>query len=73
MYFVDGKEIVPPLKAIEVHTPEHPCYVALQQRKEQSWFMYDFHLTGDLEKKFQLAILCFHLPQKGSGPSPCDN
>jgi len=50
VYFVDGKEIVPPLKAIEDHTPEHPCYVALQHRNEQSWFIYEFNLRGDREK-----------------------
>jgi hypothetical protein len=63
VYFIDGKEISVPLLAIQERTPEHPCYVALTERKEDSWFSYEFHMVGDVNKKVKVAILCFHLPK----------
>jgi hypothetical protein len=62
IYFIDGREISVPLKAIEETTPNHRSFIALTGRTEESWFSYDFHL-GDKEKRVRVAILCFHLPK----------
>jgi hypothetical protein len=63
VYFVDTKEMVAPLKAIEASTPKHPCFVATKGKRDESWFCYEFHLPGDHSRPVQLAILCFHLPR----------
>jgi hypothetical protein len=62
VYFVDAKEMSAPLKALEETTPEHPCFVAVRGKKEESWFSFDFHLPGDNGRSVRLAILSFHLP-----------
>jgi len=62
VYFIDGKEMTGPLKAIEETTPKHGSFVALKGKREQSWFTYELHLQ-DNEKFVQVAILCFHLPK----------
>jgi hypothetical protein len=63
IYFVDTKEILAPLKAIQDSTAEHPCFVALKNKQDQSRFNYEFHLPGDKERIVRTAILCFHLPK----------
>jgi len=60
VYFIDGKEITPPLKSIGEWTPQHPSFAAFIGKIDESWFSYEFYLH-DKEKKVQVAILCFHL------------
>ena len=62
VYFIDGKEIAAPLKAIEDVTPQHRSFVAFDGKREESWFRYGFQLS-DKDKKVQVAVLCFHLPR----------
>jgi hypothetical protein len=62
VYFMQSKEMTEPLKAVQAHTSEHPCFVASRDKKEESWFNYEFHLPGDNGRAVRLAILCFHLP-----------
>jgi hypothetical protein len=62
IYFIDGKEMMAPLQAIEETTPRDPAFVALKGKKEQSWFSYQLHLQ-DAQKMVQTAVLCFHLPK----------
>ena len=63
VYFVDTKEIIAPLKAIEEMTSKHACYVASKGKREDSWFQFEFHLPGDSSRPVHVAILCFHLPK----------
>lgn len=63
VYFVDTKEMMAPLKAIEAMTSEHACYVASRGKREESWFQFEFHLPGDSSRPVHVAILCFHLPK----------
>ncbi|MDT8067935.1 MAG: hypothetical protein ROO76_07170 [Terriglobia bacterium] len=63
VYFMDTKEMSAPLKAIEVDTPGHLCFVKLNGKKDDSWFDYTFHLPGDKGVPIRLSILCFHLPK----------
>jgi hypothetical protein len=63
IYFMDTKEMMAPLKAIEESTPKHAMYVASKGRREESWFSYEFHLPGDPGRSVQVAVLCFHLPK----------
>jgi hypothetical protein len=63
VYFVDKKEMSAPLKAIEESTPQHPCFVKLNSKKNESWFDYTFHLPGDRGIPIRLSVLCFHLPK----------
>jgi hypothetical protein len=62
VYFIKGKEITLPLKAIQETTSQHPSFVTLIRKTEESWFSYEFHLA-DKDKRVKVAILCFHLPQ----------
>jgi hypothetical protein len=63
VYFVRGREMAAPLRAIEEGTPRHTAFVGLAARKEGSWFSYEFHLPGDAEQAVKVAVLCFHLPE----------
>ena len=63
VYFMDTKEMIAPLKAIEESTPKHPTFVASKGRREDSWFSYEFHLPGDPGRHVQMAVLCFHIPK----------
>jgi hypothetical protein len=63
VYFVDTREMIAPLKAIEESTAKHPCYVANKGKREESWFKYEFHLPGDSSRPVHVSILCFHLPK----------
>jgi hypothetical protein len=63
VYFVRGKEMVAPMRAVEESTPRHPAFLSLAARKEDSWFSYELHLPGDVEQTVKVAVLCFHLPE----------
>ena len=63
VYFVDTREMIAPLKAIEESTGKHPRYVANKGKREESWFKYEFHLPGDSSRTVHVSILCFHLPK----------
>lgn len=62
--FIDSKEITAPLKAIEESTPTHSCFVSARDKREESWFTYEFHLPADSGRSLQLAVLCFHIPKQ---------
>jgi len=63
IYFVDNKEIVPVLAAIGESTTQHSCHVRFRDKREESWFNYEFHLPSDKGRRVLLSILCFHLPK----------
>ena len=67
VYFVPTKEMAAPLAAIEASTPNHPCFLSANGKREESWFHYDFHLPGDRARVIHVAILCFHLPNQDAG------
>jgi hypothetical protein len=62
IYFMDTKEVISPLRAIEATTNEHPCFVKFRGKREESWFDYEFHLPGDTSRSVYVSILCFHFP-----------
>lgn len=62
--FIDSKEITTPLKAIEESTPTHPCFISARDKREESWFNYEFHLPADSGRSLHLAVLCFHIPKQ---------
>lgn len=62
IYFVNTKEMVAPLRAIEETTSQHPCFVRSTGKRDDSWFDYTFHLPGDMSRQLYLSILCFHFP-----------
>ena len=60
--FVRNKELTPVLEAIEKETPSHPCFVKFHGKKREGWFMFEFHIPGDVGRSVQLAVLVFHFP-----------
>ncbi len=62
IYFMNTKEMAAPLKALEESSPQHPCFVRLNEKRQSSWFDYTFHLPNDRDVMIRLNILCFHLP-----------
>lgn len=63
VYFVDTKEMVAPLKAIQESTASHPCFVKDNGKRGDAWFDYTFHLPSDPNVLIRVSILCFHLPK----------
>jgi hypothetical protein len=64
VYFMDTKEMAAPLRAIEESSPQHTCFLKLNEKKESSWFDYTFHLPSDANIAVRVSILCFHLPKQ---------
>ena len=62
LFFVNGREMAAPLKAIEQNAKEHPRFLRATGQSDKSWFDYEFHLPGDKGTIIKLAILCFHFP-----------
>jgi hypothetical protein len=62
IYFVNTKEVVAPLRAIEETTCQHQCFVTSTGKRDESWFDYTFHLPGDVSRQVYVSILCFHFP-----------
>ncbi|MBA2868900.1 hypothetical protein [Methanococcus maripaludis] len=60
--FVRNKDITPVIKKIKQFTEEHPNFIAKVNEKSESWINYKFHLNGDKERKIDLAVLIFHVP-----------
>jgi len=63
VYFMDTKEIVAPLRAIEESTPQHTSFVAAKGKRNESWLNYELHLPDDHSRPVHVAILCFHVPK----------
>lgn len=61
LLFVRKKELGPVLAQIEPAAEEHPCYVSTNPQKDEGWFNFNFHLTGDSTRGVRLAVLCFHM------------
>jgi hypothetical protein len=62
IYFMDTKQVVAPLRAIEETTGQHPCFGQSRGKRDESWFDYEFHLPGDTSRSVSVSILCFHFP-----------
>jgi hypothetical protein len=62
IYFMNTKEVIPPLRAIEETTSQHSCFLRSRGKRDESWFDYEFHLSGDASRSVSVSILCFHFP-----------
>ena len=60
--FVKNKELDPVLKTIEQEIVKHSCFIKYYGKKEEGWFMFEFHLKDDPTRSVKLAVLCFHFP-----------
>ena len=63
MIFIKNKDISSVLQTIEQATSEHPNYLGLVNKQDESWLNYRFHLVGDPNREVKLAILMFHYPE----------
>lgn len=61
--FVDNKEISNILKTIEEVTPDHANYVSFLGKTSENWFNYKFHIEGDRNREFLLAVQLYHIPK----------
>jgi hypothetical protein len=62
IYFMNTKEVMAPLTAINETTNQHRCFVKFRGKRDESWFDYEFHLPGDTSRSVFVSILCFHFP-----------
>jgi hypothetical protein len=60
--FVDNNQLTPVLATIEKESPTHTSFVKSHGKKEEGWFMYEFHLPSDPGRIVELAVLVFHFP-----------
>lgn len=61
--FVTNKNFSSILRAVEQSVSQHPNFLRLVDKKEETWFNYRFYLNGDKKREIQLAVLLFHLPR----------
>jgi hypothetical protein len=60
--FVPNKEFGPVLREITSGAPQHPCFIRLESKKQESWVQYEFRLASDPTRNVHLAVLTFHFP-----------
>lgn len=70
MLFVENKDLSAVLEAIRSLSETHPSFVRTEGRREESWFSFVFHLSGDRNRQLKLAVLAFHFPR--TAPSVTD-
>lgn len=63
MMFIKNKDISSVLQTIEQATSQHPNYLGLVSKQDESWLNYRFHLNDDSNREVKLAVLLFHYPQ----------
>jgi len=63
VYFVTRKDFTSVLNKIVACSKKHKCHVRHVGTREESWYSFEFHLPGDLDRKVYVAILAFHLPK----------
>jgi hypothetical protein len=64
LLFINNKELNPVLAQIATSTPEHPCFVRLESKKQESWSQFEFRLESDATRNVHLAVMSFHFPPK---------
>lgn len=62
MMFIKNKDISSVLQTIGQATSQHPNYLGLVSKQEESWLNYRFHLSDDPNREVKLAVLLFHYP-----------
>lgn len=62
MMFIKNKDISSVLQTIEQATSQHPNYLELVSKQDESWLNYRFHLNDDPNREVKIAVLLFHYP-----------
>jgi hypothetical protein len=52
------------LVTIEESTPTHSCFVRKRDSLVEGTFLFDMHLPGDESRGIQMAVLCYHFPDR---------
>lgn len=60
--FVKNKEFSSVIRTVEEITPTHLNYLGFEEKKDDSWLSYRFHINGDRNREVKLAIMLFHIP-----------
>lgn len=64
--FVHSQELGKALDQVQSTAPAHDCFVREVSPPSEGRFQFEFHLKGDPTRSVQIAVLCFHLPDKKS-------
>lgn len=64
VFFVKNKDFSSVLAKVEKFVPEHPNYLRLVNKRDETWFDYRIHLIGDPNREVKVAIMLFHVPEK---------
>lgn len=62
--FSKKKDFTNVLNKITEFTPQHPNFLSKNNLQDETWFNYKFHINGDRNRKIDLAILAFNIPEK---------
>jgi hypothetical protein len=62
--FVLNSRFGPALAQIMTVTPQHPCFIRLESKKDEDWMQFEFRLPSDQTRNVRLAVLCFHFPPR---------
>lgn len=61
--FAETIDMTTALDGVERSASDHPCFLRLHGRPDESWFNYRFHLPGHEDREVQVAVLIFHFPK----------
>lgn len=60
--FVRGREFSQVINKIKEATPKHSNYISHVNDSDETWFNYEFHLNGDVDRKLKLAVMVYNIP-----------
>lgn len=61
--FVPNKEISPISDNIIPYTTKHTNYIKVNDKVNDGWVNFIFHMDGDKNRQLKLAVLLFHIPK----------
>lgn len=42
---------------------KHLQYITFDNKQDETWFNYTFHINGDRNRQVKLAVMLYHLPK----------
>lgn len=60
--FVSNKDFSSVLNTVENSINEHPKYLKFDNKQDETWLNYTFHINGDRNRQVKLAVMLYHLP-----------
>lgn len=61
--FVSNKDFSSVLNTVRNSINEHPNYIRFDNKQDETWFNYTFHINGDKNRQVKLAVMLYHLPK----------